>query len=202
MVLFTSVSQKESVARYNFTGAQLQTRRQTEQDGLAACVNVLAYCAIEDKLAKQYLSIAKLFQKAMLATDVELLTAVNPHGVPTTMSHSTSVGLSPQAYDYFSLPALTHTSTFQTNAAISMSYKDADEVHVPTNHFGRTQDWFIDPNCYNLKNCNTFETSVSHGTWNATSYEPNALIPVTQYASPYAGYANLHGYGAQPTTRH
>jgi hypothetical protein len=93
------VSQKESGARYSLTGAQLQTRRQVEYDALTACMNILAYCATEDQLAKQYLSIAQLFQGALLATDVIFDSETKPDTFSIT-SDSKIVGVSPQAYDW------------------------------------------------------------------------------------------------------
>lgn len=86
MVLLRSVSQKESGSR--LTGVQLQTRRQMEYDALTACMNILAYCATEDQLAKQYLSIAQLFKSALSAVDV------------TTTPDSIIVGEFSQAYDW------------------------------------------------------------------------------------------------------
>jgi hypothetical protein len=93
------VSQKESGACYSLTGIQLQTRRQIEYDALTACMNILVYCATGDQLAKQYLSIAQLFQSALSAADIMFDSETKPDMLSTT-SDSIIIDVSPQAYDW------------------------------------------------------------------------------------------------------
>lgn len=123
--------------RSSLTGALLQARRQIEHNGLTACMNILAYCATVDPLAKQYLGITKVLQNALSAVDVRLLPENVPEPFPT-ISDTETVDLSPQAYDCSAsvwptlLPTLPDTSVSQTSMFTTrMSYQDPIGVHVP-----------------------------------------------------------------------
>jgi hypothetical protein len=172
-----------------------------EYDAITTCISTLAYCAMEDQLAKQYLSIAQLFQSALSAAGVTFDSETKPDMLSTT-SDSITVGVSPQSRDWSSLPALTHTSTSQTSLSTSRSYNDSDEMQIQTNSFARTQDWFTNPICHPLKTFDPFDLSIRYSTWSPPSYDPNVMIPGTQYAPTFTGYATSHDCGAQPTAHH
>jgi uncharacterized membrane protein len=49
-----------------------------EHDGLKGCMNILAFCAMEDPLAADYLRITKVFENALSAANVKLQSETFP----------------------------------------------------------------------------------------------------------------------------
>jgi hypothetical protein len=177
-----------------------------DHDGLTACMSILAYCATEDQLAKQYLSIARVFQSALSAVDINPHPETKQEALPTP-SDSETVGPSPQDYHcspslWSTFPALTNTSTSQTSISTSVSYEDRDEVQVQSNVFGRMQDWFTGPTCPNLNTSNSYNPSASNSAWSTSPYEPDLRIPSYQYAPTFAGYTTTDSCGMQQIIRH
>jgi hypothetical protein len=175
-------------------------------DGLTACMSILAYCATEDQLAKQYLSIARVFQNALSVANVK------PHPetkqeVLAIPADTETVGPSPRDYGcspplWSTLPVLTNTSTSQTSISTSISYEGQDEVQVQTNVFGGMHDWYIDPTCPNLNTSNSYSTSVSNSAWTTSPYEPDGSIASYQYAPTFVGYTTADSCGTQQTILH
>ena len=94
LVLTLSLSRGDSSSGYNFTSAQMKTRRQMTYSTLVTGIQIIEFCAAEDRLAKQYSNIIKAFQNILCRHDLSFNLDCNLDAFPEvpTITSETVVG--------------------------------------------------------------------------------------------------------------